>query len=129
MPNVKQPSPSPSRGIVAATQKALKESIDSKLCQAALTKSNSGEFHIDANLKGFAANTMRQELVNEARRRLCNSGFVSILTCASQGPGKATYYFDFSTERGSERVEVGFSMDNDRAAFVGKKIMSFIQGK
>jgi hypothetical protein len=129
MSKAKQPSPSASQGIVAATRKALKESIDSKLCQAALTKSNAGEFQIDANLKGLAADTMKKELVNETLRRLCNNGFVSSLTCESTAPGKATYYFDFTTERGRERVEVGFSMDTDRAAFVGKKVLSFIQGK
>lgn len=129
MPNPKNQLPKPSKSVLEATKSALRESIDSKLAQAVLTRSTNGEFHIDANMKGLAKDTMQQVIINDASRRLCEKGLVTTLTCESRAPGKATYFFDFSTERGRERIEVGFSMDNDRAAYLGKKVLSFIQGK
>ena len=111
-----------------AVGKALTDSAESKMNQAVLTKDAPTQYRVDASLKESSAAVAKTVVINEAFRSLCKQGYVVSLTCDSNAPGRANYYFDFNTERGKERISVGVTMDNDRAAYLVKKVLHGIQG-
>lgn len=110
--------------VVSETAKALKSVADS---HAVLSNGSNGEFRIDASLTGTAKDAAKTAIMAHTQRKLCRAGHLVIVTCDSTAPGKASYYFDFSTDKGKERVVVGVTMDNDRAAYVLKRAESFRQ--
>ena len=121
------PNDKPINGLASDVQKALKDAVNNQLHQAVITSKSNGEIKIDATLTGTARDAAKSAVVNHAARKLCEGGYVVSVTCDSKAPGKATYYLDFETEKGRERIVVGVAMDNDRASYLLKKVTSGMQ--
>lgn len=113
--------------VASETRKAIRSAVENHLHQAVITSGSNGEFRIDASLTGTAKDAAKTAVISYAQRELCKAGHMVTLTCDSTAPGSATYYFDFNTDKGKERVVVGVAMDTDRAAYLVKRGESFGQ--
>ena len=108
-----------------AVTQAILDSINSQH-QAALMRGDNSHPEVHLSLTGTAGGAAKAFIMAEAQRRLCNAGHVTTLTC-SDSPGHAFYYFDFSTSGPDRRIEVGVTMDSDRAEYLVKKVSSWFK--
>jgi hypothetical protein len=108
-----------------AVTEAVLDAINSQH-QAALMRSQSDQVQVHLNVTGTAAGAAKAFIMREAQRRLCNAGHVTTLTC-SDSPGHAYYYFDFNTSGPDRRIEVGVTMDSDRADYLIKKVSGWFR--
>ena len=103
-----------------AVTQAVLDAINSQHHQALFRSGTSGP-QVHLTLTGTAGKAATAFLMGEAQRRMCNAGWVTTLTC-NDSPGHAFYYFDVSTSGPNRRVEVGITMDSDRAEYLIKKV-------
>lgn len=118
------PPKEPFNAAKAVTQAVL-DAVNSQHHQAVFRAGPDGP-KVDLSLKGTAGKAATAFIMGEAQRRLCNAGKLTTLTC-SDSPGHAYYYFDVSTGGKDRRIEVGVTLDTDRAEFLVKKVSSFFK--
>jgi hypothetical protein len=118
MPDPDQPK-EPFNASKAITEAVL-DAINSQHHQAVFRAGPEGP-QVNLTLKGTAGKAATAFIMGEAQRRLCNRGTLTTLTC-SDSPGHAYYYFDVSTGGQDRRIEVGVTLDTDRAEYLIKKV-------
>jgi len=103
-----------------AVTEAVLDAINSQHHQAVFRSGPDGP-HVNLTLKGTASKAASAFIMGEAQRQLCNRGTLTTLTCNDK-PGHAYYYFDVSTGGQDRRIEVGVTLDTDRAEYLIKKV-------
>ena len=103
-----------------AVTTAVLDAINSQHQQALLRSGPDGP-KVHLSVTGTAGKAATAFLMGEAQRRLCNAGYAATLTC-SDSPGQAFYYFDVSTAGKDRRIEIGVTLDSDRAEYLIKKV-------
>ncbi len=108
-----------------AVTQAVLDAVNSQHHQALFRAGPDGP-RVDLTLKGTAGKAATAFIMSEAQRRLCNAGRLTTLTCSDK-PGNAFYYFDVSTGGPDRRIEIGVTLDTDRAEYLVKKVAGFIK--
>jgi hypothetical protein len=117
------PDPDPPKEPFVASKavtEAILDAINSQHQQAVFRSGPDGP-HVNLTLKGTAGKAASAFIMGEAQRQLCNRGTLTTLTCNDK-PGHAYYYFDVSTGGQDRRIEVGVTLDTDRAEYLIKKV-------